>query len=168
MRRGPVGKGLSLPAEAALAQAEVDLGRRLVLGGLAGAATILSARPIAARQLPAERTTSSPEGIIRTLLERHEDSDGNLFELILDRFPPGIIVPVHHHPVVGLNYVLGGVAHSQYDGEPMQTLKAGDSFQDHAHIPHLLFRNPDRQAPVTILISHVLKKGQSFFIPGRN
>lgn len=111
---------------------------------------------------------SSPEGIVRTLLERYQDAEGNLFELILDTFPPGITVPVHHHPVVGLNYVLSGIAESQYEGERMVTLRAGDSFQDHAMIPHIHFRNPDRAAPVVILISHVLQRGQSFFIPGRN
>lgn len=166
--RQSLGRQLSHAGEAALARAEHDLSRRLVLGGVAGAAALLAGRPLAARELPPERTTSSPEGIIRTLLERAEDGEGNVFELILDTFPAGIVVPVHHHPVVGLNYVLSGVAESQYLGEPQLTLHAGDSFQDHADVPHILFRNPDRTAPVKILISHVLKKGQSFFIPGRN
>ncbi|MFS4895279.1 cupin domain-containing protein, partial [Staphylococcus aureus] len=80
--------------------------------------------------------------------------------------PAGIVVPVHYHPTVGLNYVLHGVAESQYEGEDLLRLTAGDSFQDRANTPHLLFRNPDRAAPVIILISHVLKKGQPFFIPG--
>lgn len=151
-----------------LLQNDIDLGRRLMLGGAAGVAAILAAGPAAGRQRPPERTTSSPEGIVRTLLERSEDADGTVFELILDTFPPGIVVPVHHHPVVGLNYVLSGVAQSQYEGEPMRTLRAGDSFQDHAGVPHILFRNPDQHAPVKVLISHVLMRGQSFFIPGRN
>lgn len=150
-------------------KAEVDLGRRLMIGGTAGAAAaLLSTHSLIAGELPAHRSTSSPEGIIRTLLERSVDAEGNVFELILDTFPAGIIVPVHHHAVVGLNYVLSGVAESQYEGEPMMTYHAGDSFQDHATVPHIHFRNPDRNAPVKILISHVLKKGQQFFIPGRN
>lgn len=125
---------------------------------------VLDTKPVAARVRPADRTSTSPEGIIRTLLEQHEDSDGNVFELILDTFPAGIEVPVHHHPVVGLNYVLSGTAESQYEGEPLITLQAGDSFLDHANVPHLRFRNPDQTAPVKILISRVRKKAQSFFI----
>lgn len=144
-----------------------DVQRRTIIGGALGAAALLATRSLAARELPADRTTTSPEGIIRTLLERSEDADGTVFELILDTFPAGIVVPIHHHPVVGLNYVLSGTAESQYEGEPLVTLRAGDTFQDHANTPHILFRNPDRHHPVKILLSRMLSKDQSFFIPGR-
>lgn len=147
---------------------QFDQGRRFFIGKVAGAAAILASAPLIADELPANRTTSSPEGIIRTLLQRHEDADGTIFEMILDTFPAGIVVPVHHHPVVGLNYVLSGTAESQYEGEAKLTLHAGDSFKDQANVPHIHFRNPDPHAPLKILLSRRLKKDQNFFIPGRS
>lgn len=140
--------------------------RRFVLGGLAAAASFVGARTLRAEGLPPGRTTTSPEGIVRTLLERFEDERGNVFELIHDTFPAGINVPLHHHPATALNYVLSGMAESQYEGEKMLLLKPGDSFQDHANRNHVHFRNPDPHRPVQILITHVLKKDQAFFIPG--
>ena len=88
----------------------------------------------------------------------------NEFNLVLDTFPAGIVIPRHHHPSTGLNYVLEGVAESQYEGEPLRHLAAGDSFEDHAHIPHLMFRNPDPAKPVRILISYTVKRGMPFLI----
>jgi len=134
------------------------------------AATIAGALCLAPRldgaTPPTDRTTTSPEGIIRTVLEATEDDQGNVHQLILDTFPAGIDVPVHHHPVVGLNYIISGRAESQYAGEPMRLLNAGDSFVDHANLDHVHFRNPDRRHPLKILIWHVQKKGQPFFILG--
>ena len=61
-----LGRVLPHQAEQALARAEADLGRRPVFGGVAGAAALLAMGPVAARTLPGDRTSTSPEGIVRT------------------------------------------------------------------------------------------------------
>ena len=128
------------------------------------AAALTVAAPLHAQPLVLGKPVASSEGLVRTLLERHVDEQGNEFDLILDVFPPGIIVPAHHHPTTGLNYILEGAAESQYEGEPLRHLASGDSFQDHADIRHAMFRNPDPDRPLKILISFEVKKGQAFFI----
>jgi quercetin dioxygenase-like cupin family protein len=137
--------------------------RRFALGGFAGVALALAGVARGEAQT-ARSTTTSPEGLIRTLLESHVDENDDEFNLVLDTFPAGIVIPRHHHPSTGLNYVLEGVAESQYEGEPMRRLAAGASFEDHAHIPHLMFRNPDLAKPVRILISYTVKRGMPFLI----
>lgn len=144
---------------------EIDTARRLLIGGLAGAALGLVASQGHAQTLRRGESLSSPEGLVRTLLESHTDPQGNEFRLVLDTFPPGIVIAPHHHPTPGLNYVLKGVAESQYEGEELRRLKAGDSFVDHANRRHLLFRNPDPHAPVLVLISYMVGPGQAFFVP---
>ena len=137
--------------------------RRLALGSFAGVALALAGMARSEGQTT-RSTTTSPEGLLRTLLESHVDENDNEFNLVLDTFPAGIVIPRHHHPSTGLNYVLEGVAESQYEGEPLRHLAAGDSFEDHAHIPHLMFRNPDPAKPVRISISYTVKRGMPFLI----
>ena len=84
---------------------------------MAGAAFAMSSQALRAETPPAERTTVSKEGLVRTVLERYENEAGEEFNLILDTFPAGIVIPVHHHPSVGLNYVLDGVAETQFEGD---------------------------------------------------
>lgn len=164
MRRATLRETLSLNAEGTLAAAEQDIRRRLVVGGLAGAAVAFAGRSLLAETLPAGRTTTAPSGFTRTVLESYTNPDGEVFELILDIFPPGMVVPVHHHPVVAFNYVLEGMAESQYQGQERKRLTAGQSFTDHAVTPHILFRNLDASAPLKVLITHTLKPGQEFLI----
>lgn len=141
----------------------LDFTRRLALAGLIGAALPGAARAqaggIGVRQ-------TSPEGIARTLLQSVTLADGRDFRLILDEFPGGVVVPIHHHPVPGLNYVLSGEAESQYAGEPPRRLRAGDSFVDRAETPHRIFRNLSRTTSVFVLLSFVAEPGQAFFMPG--
>lgn len=158
---------LDLPLESARRgkALEIDTARRLLIGELAGVALGLVAGQGNAQTLRRGESLSSPEGLVRTLLESHTDPQGNEFRLVLDTFPPGIVIAPHHHPTPGLNYVLKGEAESQYEGEELRRLKTGDSFVDHANRRHLMFRNPDPHAPVLILISYMVGPGQAFFVP---
>jgi quercetin dioxygenase-like cupin family protein len=84
---------------------------------------------------------STPE-VTRKVIERTPiaGSDEELRLMLID-YPPGASAPIHRHPVIGLCYVIHGTAESQYTGEAMRTLRAGDSYQDSATKTHLLFRN---------------------------
>jgi hypothetical protein len=101
---------LSLAAECAIPKIETDIRRRLFLAGMAGAACAFSSRPLSVQAASPNRTTTSPDGIIRETLESYVNEAGKDFRLVLTTYPPGVGAPSHHHPSVGLNYVLEGVA----------------------------------------------------------
>lgn len=151
-------------AEAMLPKIEHDLRRRLVLSGMLGAASAFSARGALAQTAPSGRTVISADGISRTTLESHTNENGEEFRLVLTTYPPGVGLPSHHHPSVGHNYVLEGVAESQYEGEDLKRFTAGLSYQDQAQVTHTIFRNADRTSPLKYLIAYTVKKGQPFLL----
>jgi quercetin dioxygenase-like cupin family protein len=157
-------KLLSLSGEMMLPRIEEDIRRRLVFGGLVGAAAAFASRRALAETSMSDRTVVSSEGIIRTTLESYVNDAGEDFRLVLTTYPPSVGLPPHHHPSVGHNYVLEGVAESQYLGEELKRFAAGHSYQDKATTPHTMFRNGDRSAPLKYLISYTVKKGQPFLI----
>jgi quercetin dioxygenase-like cupin family protein len=156
--------GLSFAAECALPKIETDIRRRLFLAGMAGAACAFSSTPLLAQANSPNRTTTSPEGIIRETLESYVNEAGEDFRQVLVTFPPGAGSPSHHHPSVGLNYVLEGVAESQYSGEELRRFTSGQSYQDKANEQHTIFRNPDPTSALKFLLAYTVKKGQSFLI----
>jgi quercetin dioxygenase-like cupin family protein len=111
-----------------------------------------------------QKTVVTPDGIIRTTLQNYESGTGDEFKLVLTTYPPGVGSPLHHHPTVAHNYVLEGVAESQYEGESLMRFTTGDSYQDKAFTKHLIFRNGDQRAPLKYLITYTVKKGQPFLI----
>lgn len=156
---------LSHAAEAASKRIELDLMRRLFLGSLIGSLSMLSKSSLADQLSTPRPTTVSPDGIIRTVLENYaSEQAGEEFKLVLTTYPPGVGLPIHHHPSVAHNYVLEGVAESQYAGEPLKILRAGESYQDKEGDQHTIFRNPDRNAPLKYLIAYTVRKGQPYLI----
>ncbi len=155
---------LSLAAECAIPKIETDIRRRLFLAGMAGAACAYSSRPLSVQAASPNRTTTSPDGIIRETLESYVNEAGEDFRLVLTTYPPGVGAPSHHHPSVGLNYVLEGVAESQYIGEELRRFTSGQSYQDQAGEQHTIFRNPDQTSVLKYLLVYTVKKGQPFLI----
>ncbi len=155
---------LSFAAEAAIPRIETDIRRRLFFAGMAGAACAFSSRPLLAQTASSHRTTISPDGIIRETLESYVNEAGEDFRLVLSTYPPGVGLPAHHHPSVGINYVLEGVAESQYIGEELRRFASGQSYQDKAGEQHTIFRNPDQTAVLKYLLVYAVKKGQPFLI----
>jgi quercetin dioxygenase-like cupin family protein len=159
-----IGEPLSFAAECAIPKIEADLQRRLVLGGMLGAASLLAGRPLQALAASPDRTTVSADGIIRTTLESYVNDAGEDFRLVLTTYPPGVALPVHHHPSVAHNYILDGIAESQYADEELLHFTSGQSYQDKADVRHLIFRNSDRTAPLKYLIAYTVKAGQPYLI----
>ena len=156
---------LSHAAEQAAKRIELDLTRRLFLGGLAGSLSIFSKSSLAEQLSKEKPTTASPEGIVRTVIENYaNDLTGEEFKLVMTSYPPGVGLPSHHHPSVAHNYVFEGVAELQYANEELKLFKAGESYQDKAGAQHEIFRNPDRDAPLKYLIAYTVKKGQPYLI----
>ena len=164
MSKKLIGGSLSLAAECALPKIEADLQRRLVLGGMLGAASLLAAKPLRAFAASPDRTIVSADGIVRTTLESYTNDAGEDFRLVLTTYPPGVGLPVHHHPSVAHNYILEGIAESQYAGEELFHFTSGQSYQDKASLKHMVFRNPDRTAPLKYLIAYSVKRGESFLM----
>jgi quercetin dioxygenase-like cupin family protein len=110
-------------------------------------------------------TAKIPE-VTRTIIQRTDiaGSDEEL-RLMLVAYPPGYASPAHIHPVVGLNYILEGTAESQYEGEDLKTLNAGDSYQDPANKKHLVFRNSSKTDTLRFLVAYRIKKDGTFMHP---
>ena len=155
----------SLAAEEAAKRIESDLTRRLFIGGLAGSASIFATASLASKLTAENSTAVSANGITRTTLESYVNGEtGEEFRLVLATCPPGVGVPPHRHSAAGHNYVLEGVVESQYAGEDLKVLHAGESFQDHAGIQHTIYRNPDRNSTLRWLTAYTVKKGHPFLI----
>lgn len=102
-------------------------------------------------------------GVERKIVERVAiDGTDEEFDLMLATFPPGAASPAHTHPVVGLNYIVEGTAESQYEGEPLKTYAAGESYQDPPNRKHLVFRNKSPAKQLRFLVAFRIKKGASF------
>lgn len=103
--------------------------------------------------------------VSRKVIERTDiaGTDEEL-RLMLIEFPPDFSSPVHTHPVIGLCYVISGVAESQYEGERIKIFQAGESYQDAATKKHLLFRNPSKTENLTFTCAAKIKKDQQFMV----
>ncbi len=114
----------------------------------------------------AELSPSKITEVSRTIIQRTaiEGSNEEL-RLMLVEFPPGYSSPAHIHPVVGLNYIVEGIAESQYEGEDLKTLNTGASYQDLANKKHLVFRNPSQTAALRFLVAYKIRKDQPFMHP---
>jgi quercetin dioxygenase-like cupin family protein len=107
--------------------------------------------------------TSSTGGLIARTLESR-NIQGTNREMVLREvtIPPGAAVPLHHHTVPGLVFIVEGVAESAYGNDRPRLYRAGETLQDQAEIPHTLFRNADLNKPLRILTFYVAAKGQPY------
>jgi quercetin dioxygenase-like cupin family protein len=104
--------------------------------------------------------------VSRKVIERTDVAGSNEeLRLMLVEFPPKFSNVAHTHPVVGLCYIIEGIAESQYEGEELKTLHAGDSYQDSATKKHLLFRNASETDPLKFTCSAKIGKDQEFMQP---
>lgn len=104
--------------------------------------------------------------VSRKVIERTGIAGGNEeLRLMLVEFPPKFSNVAHTHPVAGLCYVIEGTAESQYEGEALKILHAGDSYQDSATKKHLLFRNASETDSLKFTCSAKIKKDQEFMQP---
>jgi quercetin dioxygenase-like cupin family protein len=99
-------------------------------------------------------------GISRKLVG-HNDVPGTDMEMrtYLITYPPGAAAPPHHHPVVGLGYIVKGKAESKYQGHAAKIISENESFEDLAVIPHEVFKNLNADQSLVFVISYVAKKG---------
>jgi len=91
----------------------------------------------------------------------HSDVPGTDTEMrmYLITYPPGASAPPHHHPVVGLGYIVKGKAETQFQGHAPQIISENESFEDLAVVLHEVFKNLSADQPLVFVISYVVKKG---------
>lgn len=123
-----------------------------------------------ARAQPAAHPSSAQASLVqpgtaisRKLLDRRavEDAPGMETELWLIEYPPGASAPVHHHPVVGIGYVIEGAFDSTFAGQPPLHVSAGQSFVDPARVEHRSFRNSSPDHPLRFVVAYTLPSGVS-------
>src|SRR5215469_14382838 len=80
--------------------------------------------------------------------------------LYLIEYPPGADGSGHHHPVVGLGYMLGGMILSAFGDDQPITIREGESFVDAAHQIHPISRNASTTEPLRFVIAYTVKQGE--------
>ncbi|MGB8028764.1 MAG: cupin domain-containing protein [Terracidiphilus sp.] len=80
--------------------------------------------------------------------------------LYLIEYPPGADGSGHHHPVVGLGYILSGIILSAFGDDPAIEIHAGEAFQDDAHRIHTISRNASETDPLRFVIAYTVKQDE--------
>jgi quercetin dioxygenase-like cupin family protein len=110
----------------------------------------------------AGKTESGTTDIRRTLLcsSPVEGLPGWETRLYLIEYPPGADASGHHHPVVGLGYMLSGAILSAFGAEQPSTIREGESFVDAAHRIHTVSRNASKTEPVRFVVAYTVRQGE--------
>ena len=100
--------------------------------------------------------------IKRTLLETSpvEGMPGWETRLYQIEYGPGADGSGHHHPVMGIGYMLSGAILSAFDEEEPVLIRAGESFVDAAHKVHTVSRNASESEPLSFVIAYTVKTGE--------
>jgi quercetin dioxygenase-like cupin family protein len=109
-----------------------------------------------------EKAENRGTGIRRTLLcsSRVEGLPGWETRLYLIEYPPGADGSGHHHPAVGLGFMLSGTILSAFGDEQPIAIREGESFVDAAHQIHTVSRNASKIEPLRFVIAYTVKEGE--------
>ena len=101
------------------------------------------------------------QGSKRTPLRTIDFPPGYETVMALSEIAPGTCIGRHTHPGTSNSYVLEGETILKIDGTPDQHLKAGDSMQISAGVPH----DDCTTSGVKYLTVHVIEKGKPMSSP---
>lgn len=98
-------------------------------------------------------------GMRSTELQRSEvPGSGYVVITLRTEMDPGAVDPLHSHPGVQIGYLEGGSLLLRVEGQPDRLIKAGESYQVPAGVPHAGFNmGADTYKSVT---SYVVEKGK--------
>ena len=107
----------------------------------------------------------SPVTVVEIFRRDHPEDAGK--EIIIKRveFRPGAADVSHVHPGMVTGYVETGTFETQLKGEPLKTLKAGDTFFEPPGSHHMVARNPDASSKTVIIAFVVNPKGAPVSTP---
>lgn len=108
------------------------------------------------------KAESTAASIRRTLLcsSPVEGLPGWETRLYLVEYPPDADGSGHHHPAVGLGYMLSGTMLSAFGSESAVTIHEGESFVDAAQEIHTVSRNASKTEPLRFVIAYTVKQGE--------
>jgi quercetin dioxygenase-like cupin family protein len=66
----------------------------------------------------------------------------------------------HHHPAVGLGYMLHGTILSAFGEKQPIAIREGESFVDAAHEIHTVSRNASQTEPLRFVMAYTVKRGE--------
>ena len=91
--------------------------------------------------------------VVRQLIrEKLADVPGKELMMITVEYPPGGSSPPHRHDAYVLVYVLEGTVQMQVAGQPLRTLRAGESFLERPDDVHVVSRNASATRPAKFLV----------------
>lgn len=111
--------------------------------------------------------TQKPEPIVRIpLLTANLSHDKKVQKVDIKQidFAPLQKAGFHSHPVAVVGYIAKGSIYFQMEGEPAQTLKAGDAFFEPENKKILHFDNPSQTEPATFIAFYLLGKNDTEII----
>jgi quercetin dioxygenase-like cupin family protein len=97
---------------------------------------IICAAALSALLVSVAIAQEAPAGIKRTPLQALDFPDGYKTVMGIAEIAPGAASGRHTHPGIETGYILDGEVLMSVDGQPDRTLKAGDSYQIPAGVPH--------------------------------
>jgi quercetin dioxygenase-like cupin family protein len=108
------------------------------------------------------KADSTTTGIRRTLLcsSPVQGLPGWETRLYLIEYPPGADGSGHHHPAVGLGYMLGGTILSAFGDDQPIAIREGESFVDAAQQVHTVSRNASETQPLRFVIAYTVRQGE--------
>ncbi len=110
-------------------------------------------------------STAPPSPLKRTVLQTKAltAAPGRDGILVLAELAVGGAAPRHMHPGEEFVYVLEGTGTFDLQGQPLLTIKAGDSFVIPANTPHVATNTG--KVPIRLLSTYVIENGKPLAIP---
>ena len=95
-------------------------------------------------------------------LADYPGKEGRIIEV---SYPPGVVDPVHVHFAHAFVYVLEGQIVMQLNGQPVVTLRAGQTFYEGPTDVHLVGRNASNTEPARFVVVLLKPKGAPILTP---
>jgi quercetin dioxygenase-like cupin family protein len=94
-----------------------------------------------------------------------EESPGREGAMIVVKYPPGAMDPIHRHNAHGFIYVLEGSVVMQLKDGMEVTLGPGQTFYEGPDDVHVVGRNASTTKPATFLVFLIKEAGAPIFLP---
>jgi quercetin dioxygenase-like cupin family protein len=75
-------------------------------------------------------------------------------------YSPGADGSGHHHPVIGVGYMLNGSLLSAFADDEPASIEEGQSFVDQAHLIHSVSRNASGSRVARFVIAYTARQGK--------
>ena len=125
------------------------------------ALVLLAALPMLAA-VPAKAADADVKELFARDLADYPGKEGRMIEV---SYPPGAQDMVHRHNAHAFVYVLEGQIVMQVKGQPVVTLKAGQTFYEGPSDVHVVGRNASTTEPARFVVVLLKAKGAPLFTP---